>query len=247
MLKSMNNSHLTQTPPSLLVNETSTQAVEASVSRRLFLVAIILSALISGTLFGYGGYYLGSNSANINQSKQVDQAEESPAVSVMFEAQDIVSTGETIETKEVVVERVENSEQGELTEANLMGVKAALPENWSMEVVENTQGTTLMISPDNAGGFIAIRAHDYVDTGNMQAYYCSIHEVCIPAMTEFIETPIGNIVGYKATPVDNSGGGRELFGVKDGKMYTLSVSTPSVPEITEFEMHSAEVLESLVF
>ena len=127
--------------------------------------------------------------------------------------------------------------------ANIDEIQYVLPEGWN-SVTENQ---TLFLTPQNDGGFIAIKVYDHNTTIGRRNYFCNITNYCIDGTTYFTESRIGNISGYVASAMDNSGGGPNYFGSKGDKFYIIEVFTPVLPNPSEFSTNSAKVFDSLVF
>lgn len=161
----------------------------------------------------------------------------------------IVNTTPEEKSAAVPVEEVEsiapiNKDSG----ASLDEIKFTLPNGWT----SSTSDDSIFLTSATDGGYIIIKAYDYpVDTGR-RANFCRINEYCI-SETYFEETQIGNINGYTALGLDNSGGGAEYFGAKGGKFYVISTySPPNVDEHGEYKLNNFnqyfdEVMESLRF
>ena len=130
--------------------------------------------------------------------------------------------------------------------ASLQDIKYTLPQGWKAEIrkggANNEEG--LSITPLSGGGYFWIIAYDYPGDLGRKEYYCKISKVCIKE-TYFTEMSIGNISGYMASALDNSGGGFEYFGSKGNKFYIISSYNPPSPN--EFEKDYKKVLDSLVF
>ena len=127
--------------------------------------------------------------------------------------------------------------------AILKEIRYTLPNGWTSKLYKDgIDRESLMISPEN-GGYISILEYTYPGNIGRREYYCQIWKVCIDS-TYFTETQIGNISGYHAYSLDNSGGG-ELFGAKGNKFYVISVFNPPSPN--EFEKNYQKVLDSLIF
>lgn len=116
-----------------------------------------------------------------------------------------------------------------------------LPQTWESKIVDSQ----LMLKAKNGGGFLAIKTYDYPGTTGRREYYCQVSQVCIEGTTNFTEVKIGNISGYLATALDNSGGGAEYFGSKGNKFYIIGTYNPPSPN--DFENNYQIVLDSLVF
>ncbi len=125
--------------------------------------------------------------------------------------------------------------------ASLNEIKYTLPETWTGKISKDT----LLLSA-NGGGYLSITVHNYTyATSGRRDYYCKVREgVCLDS-TKFTETKIGNIDGYLAEGVDNSGGGNEYFGAKGDKFYIIVSYNPPLPN--EYYNNYQKVLDSLVF
>lgn len=121
------------------------------------------------------------------------------------------------------------------------GIGFTLPPTWESKISASQR----MLKPKNGGGFLAIKTYDYPDTMGRREYYCQVSQVCIEGTTNFTEVKIGNISGYLATALDNSGGGPEYFGSKGNKFYIIGTYNPPSPN--DFENNYQIVLDSLVF
>jgi len=128
--------------------------------------------------------------------------------------------------------------------ANLSEIEYTLPDGWVAEI--RSEQNDLFLSPEEEGGYLAIKVYSYDGKTGRKAYYCQITNYCIEA-TYFTEMKIGNIPGYKANALDNSGGGSEYFGVKGGKFYIISSFSPSYPPSNFFDKSYQDALGSLVF
>ncbi len=125
--------------------------------------------------------------------------------------------------------------------ASLKDIKYVLPQGWEGKL----NNDSLFLSPVNGGGYLSIRVYDYPNNIGRREYYCQVSKVCIEGTTYFTEMIIGNISGYLANALDNSGGGSEYFGAKGDKFYVISSYNPPSPN--EFEKNYRNVLNSLVF
>ncbi|MCL5784597.1 MAG: hypothetical protein M1142_04575 [Patescibacteria group bacterium] len=127
------------------------------------------------------------------------------------------------------------------TGANLEEIKYTLPPNWEAKI----DNAMLFISPKQGGGFLSIKVYNYPSDTGKREYYCQITKYCITGTTYFTQVNIGNIAGYKASALDNSGGGSDYFAVKGGKLYIIGTYSP--PDPNEFSKYFKEVLDSLIF
>lgn len=125
--------------------------------------------------------------------------------------------------------------------ADLKNIKYKLSQGWEAKL----NNDSLFISPVNGGGYLSIRVYDYSGSVGRREYYCQVSKVCIEGTSYFTEMNIGNISGYVANALDNSGGGAEYFGVKGNKFYVISSYSPPSP--SEFEQNYKNVLNSFVF
>jgi len=125
--------------------------------------------------------------------------------------------------------------------ADLKNIKYKLSQGWEAKL----NNDSLFISPVNGGGYLSIRVYDYPGNVGRREYYCQVSKVCIEGTSYFTEMNIGNISGYIANALDNSGGGPEYFGAKGSKFYIISSYNPPSPN--EFEQNYKSVLNSLVF
>ncbi len=126
----------------------------------------------------------------------------------------------------------------------LSDVKYTLPESWKVEIrgdKSNPEG--IMFSAKSGGGYFFLTVAKY-DMSGRRAFFCKVKNVCIDA-TYFDPVQIGNIEGYRANAIDNSGGGSIYFGSKGTKFYILDSFNPPSPN--DFEKHRDEFLASLEF
>lgn len=129
-------------------------------------------------------------------------------------------------------------------EVSLSDIKYTLPSGWVAEI--RSKQNDLFLSPKEEGGYLAIKVLPYDGKTGRRAYYCQITNHCIKA-TYFTKMKIGNIYGYRADALDNSGGGAEYFGAKGDKFYIIYSFSPSYPHNNFFDQTYQEVLDSLVF
>ncbi|RJR14765.1 hypothetical protein C4579_04045 [Candidatus Microgenomates bacterium] len=141
-----------------------------------------------------------------------------------------------ISTLEFVESQVGGSEeQG----ADLGNIGYTLPATWKAEI----QGDSLLLTADG-GGYFSIKVYNYPGTGRRE-YFCQVTgDICVPE-TYFTVMNIGNISGYKADGLDNSGGGPVYFGAKGDKFYIINSYSPPAP--SEFANTYQQVLDSFVF
>jgi len=128
--------------------------------------------------------------------------------------------------------------------AILEEIKYSLPVSWKAEINESQNKKQLFMSPKEKGGYLAINVYDYQNEGK-RTTFCNLTNYCIDNVTNFTETSIGNISGYKATPLDNSGGGIAYFGAKGNKFYIINIFSPPAPN--NFGSEFQKVLDSLRF
>lgn len=125
--------------------------------------------------------------------------------------------------------------------ADLKEIKYTLPSNWTGEIRDNN-----LVLNANGGGYLAIKVYSNKPSEGRREYYCELTKYCTSSST-FSPMQIGNISGYKAEKLDNSGGGTEYFGAKGDKFYIISSFSPSYPTPNEFDKTYLSVLSSLVF
>lgn len=124
---------------------------------------------------------------------------------------------------------------------DISSIGYSLPDGWRSEIQENT---LMLYAPE--GGYIGINVYDFPSNTGRRAYYCQIAGTCIDSTT-FTPTQIGNISGYEATGLDNSGGGREYFGAVGGSFIRITTFSPSSPTNNPFDQGRDLVLQSLTF
>ncbi len=123
--------------------------------------------------------------------------------------------------------------------ASLVNIKYTLPAGWKATL----NADSLLLAPST--GYLSIKVDDYNGTTGRREYYCQVSKICVEGTTKFTEMTIGNISGYMASGLDNSGGGSEYFGAKGNKFYVISSYNPPLPN--NFENSYKQVLNSLVF
>ncbi|HOZ81081.1 MAG TPA: hypothetical protein PK370_02570 [Candidatus Woesebacteria bacterium] len=124
--------------------------------------------------------------------------------------------------------------------SSINNIKYQLPSNWKAQIRDNH----LYLSPNEGGGYLSIGTYSYQSDIGRREYYCQIRQVCINETT-FTSLKIGNISGYLAQSIDNSGGGSEYFGAKGDKFYVINTYNPPLPN--EFHNNYQKVLDSLIF
>lgn len=197
------------------------------------MMPVLVTLLVSAVFFGFGGYYFGKNSLSSSQKVvdvQQNEIPPSPSSSPL---------GEVSPTP--IPQTSPGTNTNTVNGVDLKNIKVKLPEGWKTKL--NTD--SLFISPETGGGFLSIKAYDYPTTIGSREYYCQVTKVCIEGTSYFTEMSIGNISGYTANALDNSGGGTEYFGAKGNKFYIISSYNPPSPN--EFEKSYKRVLDSLVF
>ncbi len=123
---------------------------------------------------------------------------------------------------------------------DLKNIRYTLPSTWAATL----NADNLHLAPKSGGGWLSLEVFNYPGTTGRREYYCQLHKYCITE-SAFTETTIGNISGYLATRLDNSGGGSEYFGAKGNKFYIISTYSPPAPN--DFDTHVQSVLSSLIF
>lgn len=124
--------------------------------------------------------------------------------------------------------------------ASLENIRYSLPKEGEAEI----KNGMLILSPTKGGGSFYIKVYNYSGTDGRREYYCQLVDYCT-SETNFEKVNIGNIEGYIATILDNSGSGPDLFGAKGNKFYIISSYALSSANV--FSAISQQVLNSLVF
>lgn len=128
--------------------------------------------------------------------------------------------------------------------ADARNIKYALPSGWKVSPSDEA----LSISSPDGEGTISIGVFNYPGMTGRREYFCQVTNLCVEGKTQFTPTTIGNISGYIASPVDNSGGGgTAYFGSKGNKMYVINIYNYSSTTPNEFTQHYKELINSLVF
>jgi len=128
--------------------------------------------------------------------------------------------------------------------AKLSEIKYTLPDGWEAKI--RPDQNDLFLSPKEEGGFLAIKVYASDGKTGRREYYCQLSGFCIDS-SYFTPMQLGNISGYKANALDNSGGGPEYFGAKGDKFYIISSFSPSYPPNNFFDKTFQQVLDSLIF
>ena len=123
---------------------------------------------------------------------------------------------------------------------SLEQIKYTLPSTWTAKTYDEN-----LILSAAGGGYLSIKTYKYPGTTGRREFYCSLGSACIEGTSYFNPMRIGNIDGYSANALDNSGGGIEYFGAKGNTFYVISTYGPPPPN--EFEKTYQSVLDSLVF
>lgn len=125
------------------------------------------------------------------------------------------------------------------TGANLSAIKYTLPDTWTAELSSDT-----LLLTANGGGYLSIKVYDYSGIGRRE-YFCKVTGDICTSDSYFTAMQIGNISGYRADALDNSGGGSVYFGTKGDKFYIINSYSPPAPN--EFQNTYQQVLNSLIF
>lgn len=128
-----------------------------------------------------------------------------------------------------------NGEQG----VDVGHINYTLPTTWKAEI----QGDSLLLTADG-GGYLSVKVFDYPGIGRRE-YFCQITGDICATDTYFTAINIGNISGYRADALDNSGGGPVYFGAKGDTFYTIDSFSP--PGSSDFQNTFQSVLDSLIF
>lgn len=120
-------------------------------------------------------------------------------------------------------------------------IQYKLPPNWTAEVKDGV----LVFSAN--GGYLSVREiGNYKGTGRRE-FYCEVSKNSCINETEFNAMRLGNILGYKAEPVDNSGSSIAYFGAKGDKFYIVDYWNFSSTYDTDFQKGYMQVIDSLQF
>jgi len=134
----------------------------------------------------------------------------------------------------------------------LKDIKYTLPEGWKAYMNTSSSNQVSLMLSTEGGGYLGISVYSYPGNIGRREYYCQVRkqerggDVCISS-SYFTEMTIGNISGYKAEAIDNSGGGSEYFGAKGNKFYIISSFSGPLPGSANFVNNYRLVLSSLVF
>lgn len=199
------------------------------------LVIIALGIGLIGT-----GYFLGfqkSKDSSVKHSPLESFPSPSPTAIVQPPRQSSVSNTPTPKPESSKTPSITTPVNG----VNLQEIKYTLPLNWRAKIENNF----LHFAPDSGGGYLDVLVYDYPGTMGRREFYCQTRKVCIDGTTKFVEMNLGNISGYKAEGLDNSGSGPDYFGAKGNKFYIIGSFSP--PTETEFSKNYLNVLNSLLF
>lgn len=214
--------------PVVQEKEQEVQKEEKKTNYLVIALVILLCSLVSGI----GGYYLGYQSKKEPVPNQA--AVPSPVPTEEAKKEEPLPTEVATDSSKATPTVVQ--ENG----ASLNDIKYVLPQNWEAKF---TSGG-INFAPLSGGGYLFLKVYDYQTSLGRREYYCKTTGFCTQS-TYYDEVKIGNISGYKADSLDNSGGGPEYFGAKGNKFYIISSYSPPSPN--DFEKGYKSVLNSLVF
>lgn len=181
--------------------------------------------IIAGVLFGVTGFIFGRKSVSLPPT--------SPESTIPTKESNSSISPTTTST---IISPTANQING----SSLKNINYSLPQNWEAKTIDDS----LLLTPQNGGGYLSLKVYTYSGNIGRREYYCQITKQCIDE-TVFTTARIGNISGYLATRLDNSGGGAEYFGAKGNKFYVISSYNPPSPN--DFEKSYKQVMDSLVF
>ncbi|PJE68921.1 hypothetical protein COU96_02590 [Candidatus Shapirobacteria bacterium CG10_big_fil_rev_8_21_14_0_10_38_14] len=229
----------TQSPPNQNLTETAVQRQTSSNNSRL-LVTVVISILLTASVAGSIVYFWQKSASektidNLEQKissleEQISEMKKEEGVSKPVDSSPVATQAPTLSPVP----------QG----TKLSEIKYTLPEGWEAKM--RSDQNDLFLSPKEEGGFLAIKVYPYDGKTGRREYYCQLTKFCIDA-TYFTPVQTGNISGYKANALDNSGGGPEYFGAKGDKFYVISSFSPSYPPDNYFDRTFQQVIDSLVF
>jgi hypothetical protein len=205
----------------------SPSAASRSSMARLVMVGLLMLLIGLG-----GGYVLFANKNNDMKPATNEVTQVSPTM--MQEEPTVISTTQVPTT-------TGKTTSPQVNGTGINAIKYTLPATWEGKISDNS----LMLSPKTGGGYLSLKVYDYAGTTGRREYYCQVSKVCIDGTTKFTEMNLGNISGYMASGLDNSGGGNEYFGAKGNKFYVIS--SYNSPSSTDFENNYKAVLNSLIF
>lgn len=219
--------------------------------RQLSFLKIVVAVVVFSSIFGLIAFYFGNNFSFL-ENRQEDTAQSAPVGEYEEGAQSDanenretpVATGKPIVTIPPSTSKPTSSPPALTANSTIMtyeGISYRLPDGWV--ATEDSWG--LMISPKTGGGYLKLEIYSYPKNIGRREYYCQTSGVCIEGTTYFTEIAIGNIGGYMANAIDNSGGGVDYFGAKGDKFYRIVSYKPPSPN--EFESKYRQVLSSFEF
>lgn len=193
----------------------------------------VMALIACGLFFGSLGYYLGERSVYPDNVIALNEPviTQKPT-SISAPKSNTVTLTPTSETSFPTITTIKG--------ANLADIKYTLPESWYAKILNDA----LHLSPISGGGFLSITSYPYENSLGRREYYCEVRKTCIKK-TYFESVKLGNIDGYIANAIDNSGGGSEYFGAKGDNFYVIAVYIPPSPN--DFNDNYRKVLSTLRF
>lgn len=213
--------------------------VRESITNQRGFVPFIIGFVILLIVAVGGAYYLGTKSF---PSKSLNAQQATPNPTSANESMPTATSNPTIK-----VEATKTPSNAPVVNGvSLSEIKYTLPQGWKAEIRKNALNEDgLELTPESGGGFLWIQVYDYPGTSGRREYYCQVSKVCIEGTSYFNKMSLGNISGYSAHALDNSGGGTEYFGAKGNKFYIISSFSPHYPN--EFGKNYMNMLNSLKF
>lgn len=210
----------------------------------------ILLIFIAAILAGAAGYYLGTKNRIEDPNYQIGPIGDIKEEELRKDAG--LPTG-SLENN-LIEEIPLSSQEGKPLQRSIGNIRYTLPSGWESEIRDDS----LIISPVNEEGYLAIKAYHVLADISNPDYYCELTDYCTDETT-FTNTKIGNIFGMKAETLDTSKGPQYFLGNRsEGLLITdyfggdrnntfYIISTYDTPGDTEFSANFENVLDSLEF
>jgi hypothetical protein len=180
-------------------------------------------------------------SQEITNENQSESDNTPPSTSENEREQETTVSDGNLEVNNAAVQDV--SETQNATKVNTSSIGYTLPDGWTSEIRDN--GTLFISAPE--GGYVVVNVYDFPANIGRRTFFCQITEHYCLDQTTFNPIQIGNMSGYEALMVDNSGGGNEYFGTVGGSFIWISTFSPSSPVNNPFDQGIDSLLKSFVF
>lgn len=120
------------------------------------------------------------------------------------------------QSPDTAIQNTTESTTAVLAPSALNRISFTVPDNWS----EDRNGESIMIRPNESGGYINVVAYQTNAQGR-RATYCATTDACIPE-TEFIPYSFAGTSGYRVQYLDNSGSGPVYIAGDSQNLYVIS-------------------------